>query len=186
MDWKDLAADVSKFAPAIGGALGGPAGGAVGTVLASVFGAENDAQAVSEAIQADPQAAAKLKAAEMDHAAQMRRMVLEAETSRLAEVNKTYRREVSSEDGYVRRARPTFLYVVAFSIAVEVLIAVLVVVMGESLADLATLYQALSIPQGIAAGMCGVYLKKRSDDKAVASGQQPKGLLDGLMPKLRR
>lgn len=179
--WDAIKDVVGKAAPLVGTALGGPAGGAVASMLASALGVEDTPDAINEALKTDPEAAVKLQQLQNEHERELRSMVLQAETTRMAETNTTYRKELGSEDGFVRRARPMFLYVVAFSIAVEVLVAVYVVMVGASLSDLATLYQALSIPQGIAAGMCGVYLKKRSDDKAIAAGQQPKGLLDGLL-----
>lgn len=179
--WDSIKSTVGAAAPLLGGALGGPAGAAAGKIVASALGTSDDANAIQQALAQDPEAAQKLRAAEQEHQRELRSMMLEAETSRLAQTNETYRREIASEDGFVRRARPMFLYVVAFSVAVEVLIAVYVVAVGASLADLATLYQALAIPQGIAAGMCGVYLKKRSDDKAIAAGRQPTGLLQGLI-----
>lgn len=180
MNWSDIRDVVSGAAPALGTLLGGPAGGAVGAVIASALGTNATPQSVVKAIQGDPEAAAKLRQIEADESVTLRRLTLESETARLAEVNKTIRAEVSSSDPFVRRARPMFLYVVAFSIAMEVLVAVYVVAVGESMAELAALYQALSIPQSIAAAMCGVYLKKRSDDKAVAAGYQPQGLLQSM------
>lgn len=181
--WDSIKNTVAGAAPLLGSALGGPAGGAVGSLIANALGVEENPDAVQKAMQSDPEAAAKLQALQNEHQRELRRMVLEAETARLGEINETYRKEIGSEDAFVRRARPMFLYVVAFSVAVEVLIAVYVIAVGASLSDLATLYQALSIPQGIAAGMCGVYLKQRSNDKMVKAGMQPKGLLEGLLGK---
>lgn len=171
MDWSKIGDLVGAAAPIIGSALGGPVGGAAGALVASVLGVSAEPEAVKRAIEADPEAMVKLRAAEMDHARELRRMVIEAETSRLAEINATYRQELSSQDAYVRRARPTFMYIVAGSVLVEALLAGLIILVApERLADLAVLYGALATPQSIAAGMCGVYLKKRSDDKAVAAG----------------
>lgn len=181
--WDSIKNTVSAAAPLLGGALGGPAGAMAGKLVANALGTSEDPEEIRAALQ-DPEAAAKLRAAEQEHQRELRRMVIEAETSRLGQVNETYRREIASEDAYVRRARPTFLYVIAFSVAVEVLIALVAVSVGSSLTDLATLYQALAIPQGIAAGMCGVYLKKRSDDKAIAAGKQPTGLLQGIVSRV--
>ena len=49
MEWKDLAADVAKAAPILGGLLGGPAGAAVGGLIASALGTSNDPAQISEA-----------------------------------------------------------------------------------------------------------------------------------------
>lgn len=179
--WDNIKSFLGQNAPLLGSAIGGPAGGAVGSMIAGALGVEDDPSEIEKALKTDPEAAIKMQQLQNEHQRELRSMVLEAETARLGQVNETYRKELGSEDAFVRRARPMFLYVVAFSIAVEVLIAIYVVAVGESLADLATLYQALSIPQGIAATMCGVYLKQRSNDKMVKAGMQPKGLLEGLL-----
>lgn len=182
MNWKDLAADVSKFAPAIGGALGGPAGGAVGTVLASVFGAENNAQAVSEAIQADPQAAAKLKAAEMDHAAEMRRMVLEAETSRLGEINKTMRAELATDGKYKTWWRPTFGYLAAGTWTIQGLAIVYAIIAQPAEAPrIIEAIAGLGMMWSVALGVLGVQINARSKDKQTATGQAPQGLLSKFL-----
>ena len=68
MDWKDIGRSVANAAPALGVALGGPAGGAIGSIVAATFGASADPQAVSQAIQADPEAAVKLREIELRHA----------------------------------------------------------------------------------------------------------------------
>lgn len=179
--WDNIKDMVGKAAPLVGTALGGPAGGAVGSLVAGALGVSDDPGEIEKALKTDPEAAIKLQKLQNEHQRELRSMVLEAETTRLSQVNETYRKEIGSEDAFVRRARPMFLYVVAFSIAVEVLLAVYVLAVGAKLTDLATLYQALSIPQGIAATMCGVYLKQRSNDKMVKAGIQPKGLLEGIL-----
>ena len=62
----DLISMVSKFAPAIGTALGGPLGGMAVSALAKKFGVADEVAAVTKAIQADPEAALKLKQLEND------------------------------------------------------------------------------------------------------------------------
>jgi len=62
----DLISMVSKFAPAIGTALGGPLGGMAVSALAKQFGVADEVVAVTKAIQADPEAALKLKQLEND------------------------------------------------------------------------------------------------------------------------
>ena len=62
----DLIAMVSKFAPAIGTALGGPLGGLAVSAIAEKVGVEDEVEAVTKAIKADPEAAMKLKQLELD------------------------------------------------------------------------------------------------------------------------
>lgn len=133
------------------------------------------------AIRRDPALAARVKEKLIDF--DLAKM--EEETKRLEAVNRTMQEEARSEDWFVRRARPAFLWVTAFSILIEVVIALIVVIVApDKIGDLATLYSALSIPQSVAAAMCGVYLKKRSDDKAIKAGIAPGGgLLQALLSR---
>jgi hypothetical protein len=68
MDWKKLGTSVASAAPALGLALGGPAGAAVGSLVASAFGTDAKPDAIAAAIQADPDAAIKLREIELRHA----------------------------------------------------------------------------------------------------------------------
>lgn len=86
MDWSELGSQVADFAPALGSALGGPAAGAAGSVIASMFGTEEDPDEISKAIQNDPEAAAKLRKAELKHERDMARIEAERESKRESEV----------------------------------------------------------------------------------------------------
>ena len=57
----DLISMVSKFAPAIGTALGGPLGGLAVSAIAEKLGVSAEVEAVTKAIQTDPEAAIKLQ-----------------------------------------------------------------------------------------------------------------------------
>lgn len=182
MDWSDLKDIVGKSAPLVGTLLGGPAGGAVGGIIAAALGTEAQPEKVASAIAANPDAMVRIQEIEAKHKEELERMTLENETARLVEINKTARAEAQSEDKYVRRARPTFLYVIAFSVGIEVILASIVfLVRPEQAAALGDLFAALATPQSIAAAMCGVYLKSRSTDKAIAAGKTPP---PGLLSKL--
>ncbi len=65
-EWKDIASVVGNVAPILGTALGGPAGGAVGGLIANLLGVDNEADAVANAIKADPNIAVKLKEIELE------------------------------------------------------------------------------------------------------------------------
>lgn len=188
MDWGRVGGFLLENGlPLLGGVLGGPAGAAAGKLAASALGlTADDPAAVLEAVTGDPAAIAKLRELEARHRHELESLSLQAEIRSIAEANATMREEIRSEDPFVRRARPAFLWVIAFSILVEVLIALIAVLMvPEALGSLAELYSALSIPQGVAAAMCGVYLKKRSDDKAVSAGVPPgPGLIGALAARL--
>jgi hypothetical protein len=168
---------VENGLPLLGGVLLGPAGAAGGKLIAGALGlSKDDPAAAMETLVGDPSKLVALRELETRNRHELETLTLQAEIRSVAEVNATYREEIKSEDAFVRRARPMFLYVVAFSILIEVLIALVVVLAApERIGDLANLFGALSVPQSIAAAMAGVYLKKRSDDKAVAARVPPQG-----------
>ncbi len=70
MDWKELGGKIADMAPGIGSLFGAPGvliGGGI-KALAKIFGLSDNAtpDQINQAIQQDPQAALKLKMAEMD------------------------------------------------------------------------------------------------------------------------
>lgn len=77
MDWKDVGKIVAPLAPTLGGILGDlipiPGGGMIGTaagnLIAAAFGVDPTPEAVGNAIQNDPNAVAKIQAAETEAAA---------------------------------------------------------------------------------------------------------------------
>jgi len=193
MKWSDLKGIIGKSAVLLGTLLGGPAGATVGGLIASVLGVENEPQKVYEALKADPQAIVKIKELELSHAEKLRELAiqqeknrLEAETARLAEINKTMRTEAQAEDKYVRRWRPTFGYAVAITWVLQTL-AILggVVYSTVSSPDKASviigaisqMLQALTLQWTVALGVLGINVVKRSQDKQVLAGQAPQSFL---------
>lgn len=182
--WDDVKGVVAKAAPLLGSALG-PAGGAVGTLIASALGTDDTPEAIASAIQADPEALVKLKTLEREHQRELKQMVLEAETARLAEINKTMRAEASAQDGFVRRWRPTFGYMVAITWLLQsVAIAWAMVGAPENAADLINAVTALTPMWGIALSILGINITARSRDKRASAGQDGRSLLDRLADTL--
>jgi len=72
MKWSDISGLVGKAAPLIGTVLGGPAGATVGAMVASALGVDAEPDAVAKAIQADPQAAVKLKQLQLENEQDLR------------------------------------------------------------------------------------------------------------------
>lgn len=102
--WSDITDVIGNVAPLLGGVLAGPAGAAAGRLVASVLGVESTPDAVSQALKSNPKALIQLKKLEQEHARELRRMTLEAETSRMAEetqrilaVNETMQAEGKAE-----------------------------------------------------------------------------------------
>ncbi len=84
----------------------------------------------------------------------------------LAEVNQTIRAEIASEDTYVRRMRPTFGYLMAFTWAAQMLgIAYVIIFDTQRAASVLTAMASLSAIWGIGLSVLGIYVYKRSEDK---------------------
>jgi len=182
--WDSIKDTVARAAPLLGSALG-PAGGAVGTLIATALGVDDNPDAVARAIKADPQALVKLKELEREHERELKRMVLEAETARLTEINKTMRAEAAANDGFVRRWRPTFGYMVALTWLIQsVAIAWAMVGSPENAAALINAVTALTPMWGIALSILGINISSRSRDKRVNAGQDGRGLLEKLTDSL--
>lgn len=104
VNWKSVSAAVAKVAPLLGTALGGPGGTAIGALVAGVLGCEATPDAVTAAIATDPNAAMKLKQAELDHDTQLKQLAfqqasneLAADTARIQAVNATMQAEAKSD-----------------------------------------------------------------------------------------
>ncbi|PTY38561.1 hypothetical protein BGP77_11480 [Saccharospirillum sp. MSK14-1] len=181
MNWSFLKKTVGKVAPVAGSLLGGPAGGAVGGLIASALGVEATPDAVANAIESDPDAVLKLRQVETNHAEQMQRLQLEAETARLSQVNQTMRAEAAASDPFVRRWRPMFGYAVALTWVVQAsAIAYAMVAAPNNAANIINAVTALTPMWGIALAVLGINVSKRSQDKQVAAGQQPSSILNLL------
>lgn len=192
MDWSDIDNAVAKAAPLVGSLLGGPAGGAVGALVAKAVGSDAKPDAVSQALQANPEALEKVRKMELDHEADLTRMQLAAETARLTQVNQTMRAEAASNDGYVRRWRPTFGYAVALAWVVQafgIIGACLYAAIasptaaGPIIDAVGNMVSALGMQWAVALSVLGVSVAKRSQDKQVAAGQQPAGGVLGALAK---
>lgn len=115
MDWKNLAATVSKVAPMLGTLVGGPIGGAAGTaikLIAGTLGVEETPDAIEAEIRANPDALLKLKEIEANSKVELERLVLEQEKARLADVSDARGRQVEHEKATGKA--DTNLYVLAW------------------------------------------------------------------------
>ncbi|GEK46541.1 hypothetical protein HPA02_08240 [Bisbaumannia pacifica] len=175
MDWSDVAETVARVAPAAGGALGGPAGAAVGGLIARVLGVDETPEAVAQAA-ADPQAAERLKRLDQEHEREILSLTLQAETTRLTEINKTMRAEVGSDSAWRAGWRPFNGWMLALSLAV-VNFGLVAVVLRDP-AQLAQVVDVLIWSVVAQGAVQGVNIKQRSNDKARQLGQQPGGLMD--------
>lgn len=120
MDFAALGAQLIKLgAPILGTAIGGPLGGAVGTVLAQTFGAADETpEAISAAVQADPQAGDKLKTLEADRSDEWL-SIIKAGQELQAQLATTE----SSQGGFAYYWRPAMSWLIITIIAQSFLVA---------------------------------------------------------------
>lgn len=95
MIWSDIGALVGKAAPIVGGLLGGPAGAAVGGLVASALGTDSTPDAVAAALQADPQAMARVVEVQTNAKVQLQQLAVTAEQNRLQAANAQYAAEAA-------------------------------------------------------------------------------------------
>lgn len=184
-DMSRVADAVSKGAPLLGSLIGTPATGAAIGLIARSLGTDATPEAVTQALEGDPQATERLRRLEAEHERELTRMSLEAQTARLTEVNQTMRAEAASNDAYVRRWRPTFGYLTALAWAIQCLaIAWSIVTSPEQAGVVAQSITALTPMWGVALAMLGINASCRSRDKQVAAGQRPASFMDAVSKRL--
>ncbi len=88
----------------------------------------------------------------------------------LAQINESLRAEVSSEDPYVRRMRPTFGYLIAITWAAQMLALAYVIVFETEKASLVIeAMESLGTIWAVGLSVLGIYVYKRSEDKKLTS-----------------
>ncbi len=104
------------------------------------------------------------------HAEAMARMEHDEFVASLSEVNQSLRAEVASDDAYVRRMRPTFGYLMAFTWAAQMFGLAYVIVFQTSKAGVVLdAMESLSAIWAVALSVLGIYVYKRSEDKALTT-----------------
>lgn len=84
----------------------------------------------------------------------------------LAQVNQSLRAEISSNDAYVRRMRPTFGYLMAFTWAAQMFaIAYVIVFDTERAGEVMAAMASLSAIWAVGLSVMGIYVYKRSSEK---------------------
>ena len=100
------------------------------------------------------------------HAEAMAEMKAREFEASLSEINKSLRAEIASEDQYVRRMRPTFGYLMAFTWAAQMFALAYVVVFKTNQASLVIEAMAsLGTIWAVGLSVLGIYVYKRSEDK---------------------
>jgi len=79
-NFSDVGKLIAQSAPLLGGALAGPAGATIGSLIATKFGGDNaHPDTLRTLINADPQAAIKLKELELEHQLALERLMIQSE-----------------------------------------------------------------------------------------------------------
>jgi len=148
--------------------------------VAASLGTDPTEEAVSaELSKNNPETLLKLRELESTERRELVRMAYEHDESNLKTVNETIRAELAQQDLYTKRWRPTFGYVVAGSWGIMWLAVVLAIIFYPDRAP--AVINALGntvMMWGPALAVLGVSVHKRSQDKQVAAGQVPSGIMD--------
>ena len=103
------------------------------------------------------------------HAEAMATINLKEYETSLEQINASIRAEVSSEDKYVRRMRPTFGYLMAITWALQMGgLSYVIVFHTEKAAQLMHGMASLSTIWAVGLSVLGVYIYKRSEDKKLS------------------
>ncbi len=108
------------------------------------------------------------------HAEAMAAMQVKEFENAIGEVNQSLRAEVSSNDAYVRRMRPTFGYLMAATWAAQMFgIAYVIIFKTEQAGAIMAAMSSLSAIWAVGLSVLGIYVYKRSEEKRSAGGNEP-------------
>jgi hypothetical protein len=170
--------------------------------LLRFLGKDNEAAVADKVVEVgkaltgkeEPAAIAEALKANPELLAQFQRMATEVviaemneETKRLAETNATMRAEIASNDPFVRRARPAFLYAMALTWTLQMIgLMVAIALNPQQGAALITAAAGLTAMWSVALAVVGVYVKGRSDEKKVAAGKDAPSMLESIADMVGR
>lgn len=196
--WREIGAMVAKTgAPILGGLLGGPAGAIggtmVGKIIAAALGVEDTVDAIEAAIKLDPDAAVKLREAELRNQVELEklafehtRLEIEAERAEINQVNETYRAELLSGTLFQRSWRPFFGYITALAYG-SLLFAVAYVIVTNGEPQLIAALGSLTTFISAGLAVLGVTSWRRSTDKqTLAAIPKVGGLMDAVAHRIRK
>lgn len=145
-------------------------GGALGSVNNPVAKSAAEALNNFETALAGGVISAEQLAEANRHAEEMAKVKAREYETALAEINESIRTEAASTDPYVRRMRPTFGYLMAFTWAAQMLaLAYVVIFETEKAPEVLNGMEALSTIWAIGLSVLGIYVYKRSEEKKGAS-----------------
>jgi hypothetical protein len=186
VSWDKVKSLVSKSAPLLGTLIGGPVGSAV-TLVASALGTNETPDAIEQAIKADPEAALKLRTVEDNNRTALEQAIIAADVAMFSEQHKTIRAELASEDKFKSYWRPAFGYAMVLTWCLTWFALGYVIIFETDKAQMVVNALANTTALwGIALAVLGVQITKRTHDKQVGVGQNPKGIIEGLATLIRK
>lgn len=112
---------------------------------------------------------------------------IDAEAKDLAETNATIRAEYAQNDTYTKRWRPTMGYCLTATWTLQMIaITYVIIFRTEMAANLINALGTLSVMWGVALSVLGVAVAKRSEDKQIAAGFSPVGILGSVAKVIGR
>lgn len=192
MDWKEIGKLIAPMAPTIGGVLGdlvpiplgGIVGRGIGQILADTLGVENTPEAVGAAIQNDPNAAAKIAAAESEAAvkwpaiAESMKAYYAGNSAQSKEINTTIRQEVAKGQPWWAW-RNLYGYSVAIECTATSWVIIYSLVFDPSIfANVSSSFSFFLSWYALRMGLLGYIHNQATNEKiAAATGQQPAGIV---------
>lgn len=189
MDWKDVGKIVAPLAPTLGGILGDlipiPGGGMIGTaagnLIAAALGVDPTPDAVGTAIQNDPNAAAKIQAAESEAVAkwpaiaEIAKAQYAANAAQSESINQTIRAEAGNVSWWHWRHLLGYL-VLLYGIEQVALIAYAGFGKGLPADQLAAIFNSTAVLTGGLLALLGYVASDTTALKQTAiTGQAPEG-----------
>lgn len=117
------------------------------------------------------------------HVERMAELKISETQAAYEQVNESLRAEVSSEDAYVRRMRPTFGYLIAFTWAAQMFaIAYIIVFKTSESSVILQAMESLDMIWGIGLSVLGVYVYKRSEEKKISPSEPARSDLPAKSP----
>ena len=187
MNWSDLGKKIAGLGlPLLANAVLPGSGAAVAAIeeaLGLHTGSSPDA--ISKAIDADPEAAIKLAQIQADKEVELARLVaqqniaaLDSEDKQQAQINESMRAEIASPHGVRAGWRPLYGYIMAVSTGAIFLALVHAMwVQPDKAVDLMKAAADLIV---VSLTVLGVNIHKRSQDKQAAMGGRPLGLFESI------
>ncbi len=108
------------------------------------------------------------------HAERLAEMKINEQQAAYEQVNESLRAEVASSDIYVRRMRPTFGYLMAFTWAAQMFaVAYIIVFRTEDTAYILEAMESLGMIWAIGLSILGVYFYRRGGEKRIPAAAMP-------------